>query len=198
MNAFVSLENYIVKQELNAGVGVSVTLDEAVAKYESTRRKGVLSYNNWLLVNIPGENFFIDMTKPIKEQSDDVLASLMKNDFIMSLFIYEARKIFESMNTLPDEQNNKEEYNKRMKNFSKKKYEFLLSFKSGLDLFNFINSKCITHDRAKSSSLLYDFGIKGALYDDETGKRFLLFNAKKDIEPVDYRTGILEDSALVL
>jgi len=198
MNAFVSLENYIVKQELNAGVGVSVTLDEAVAKYESTRRKGVLSYNNWLLVNIPGENFFIDMTKPIKEQSDDVLASLMKNDFIMSLFIYEARKIFESMNTLPDEQNNKEEYNKRMENFSKKKYEFLLSFKSGLDLFNFINSKCITHDRAKSSSLLYDFGIKGALYDDETGKRFLLFNAKKDIEPVDYRTGILEDSALVL
>ena len=118
MNAFVSLENYIVKQELNAGVGVSVTLDEAVAKYESTRRKGVLSYNNWLLVNIPGENFFIDMTKPIKEQSDDVLASLMKNDFIMSLFIYEARKIFESMNTLPDEQNNKEEYNKRMENFS--------------------------------------------------------------------------------
>ena len=198
MNAFVSLENYIVKQELNAGVGVSVTLDEAVAKYESTRRKGVLSYNNWLLVNIPGETFFIDMTKPIKEQSDDVLASLMKNDFIMSLFIYEARKIFESMNTLPDEQNNKEEYNKRMENFSKKKYEFLLSFKSGLDLFNFINSKCITHDRAKSSSLLYDFGIKGALYDDETGKRFLLFNAKKDIEPVDYRTGILEDSALVL
>ncbi|CAM4304506.1 hypothetical protein [Treponema peruense] len=198
MNAFVSLENYIVKQELNAGVGVSVTLDEAVAKYESTRRKGVLSYNNWLLVNIPGENFFIDMTKPIKEQSDDVLASLMKNDFIMSLFIYEARKIFESMNTLPDEQNNKEEYNKRMENFSKKKYEFLLSFKSGLDLFNFINSKCITHDRAKSSSLLYDFGIKGALYDDETGKRFLLFNAKKDIEPVDYRTGILEDSTLVL
>ena len=198
MNAFVSLENYIVKQELNAGVGVSVTLDEAVAKYESTRRKGVLSYNNWLLVNIPGENFFIDMTKPIKEQSNDVLASLMKNDFIMSLFIYEARKIFESMNTLPDEQNNKEEYNKRMENFSKKKYEFLLSFKSGLDLFNFINSKCITHDRAKSSSLLYDFGIKGALYDDETGKRFLLFNAKKDIEPVDYRTGILEDSTLVL
>lgn len=198
MNAFVSLENYIVKQELNAGVGVSVTLDEAVAKYESTRRKGVLSYNNWLLVNIPGENFFIDMTKPIKEQSDDVLASLMKNDFIMSLFIYEARKIFESMNNLPDEQNNKEEYNKRMENFSKKKYEFLLSFKSGLDLFNFINSKCITHDRAKSSSLLYDFGIKGALYDDETGKRFLLFNAKKDIEPVDYRTGILEDSTLVL
>lgn len=191
MNAFISLENYIVKQELSGGVGVPVTLEEEVAKYDSTRKKGVASYNNWLLINIPGESFFLDISKSVKEQSDDILSTLMRKDFLMSLFVYEARKIYESSN-------DRDEYNKIMENFTKEKYDLLLNIKSGLDLFNFVNSKCISHDKAKSSSLLYDYGIKGSLFNDETGKRFLIYNAKSDIEPLEYRSGILKGSKLIL
>ena len=35
MNAFISLQNYIVKQEKDFGVGVPVTLSEEIAKYNS-------------------------------------------------------------------------------------------------------------------------------------------------------------------
>lgn len=198
MNAFIALEKYIVKEELPFGVGVPVTLNESVAQYDSTRKKGVLSYNNWMFINIPDESFFLDMNKPVKEQSDEVFNALMRKDFIMSLFIYESKKLFQDMNNFPPERNTKDEYNRLMEELVKEKYDLLLKFNSGLELFNFVNSKCVTHDKGKSSSLLYDFGIKGSLYNDQTGKRLLVFNAKKDIEPVMYRSGILEDSRLVL
>ena len=43
MNAFIALEKYIVKEEKDFGVGVPVTLDEEIAKYESQRKKNVQS-----------------------------------------------------------------------------------------------------------------------------------------------------------
>lgn len=198
MNAFIALEKYIKKEELSYGVGVPVTLNESVAQYDSTRKKGVLAYNNWMMISIPDSSFFLDMYKPVKEQTDEILSSLMKREFIMSLFIYEAKKIFKNMNNLPPEKNTKEEYNRLIDELVKEKDDFLLRFNSGLELFNFVNSKCVTHDRGKSSSLLYDSGIKGSVFKDDTGERLLIFNAQKDITPVDYRSGILQDSRLIL
>ncbi len=92
MNAFISLQNYIVKQEKDFGVGVPVTLDEEIAMYESTRKKNVASFNNWMLINIPSKSFFLDVNKPVSEQSDDILNILMNKEFLMSLFILVAKK----------------------------------------------------------------------------------------------------------
>lgn len=199
MDAFIAMQNYIVKQEKVCGVGVSVTQVEEIAQYESSRLKNVQSYNNWMLINIPASSFFLDIEKPIKEQTDDVLNVLMKKDFILSLFIHEARQLYDKLDDLLLNSNDKKnDTDKYFSEFATDKYESLIKIPSGQELFNFINKKCVTHDKAKSSSLLYKYGIKGCKYKDETGERFLLFNAKKDIEPIEYRSAILKDSKLIM
>mgnify|MGYP004614554095 FL=1 len=198
MNAFISLQNYIVKQEKDFGVGVPVTLSEEIAKYESTRKKNVASFNNWMMINIPGKPFFLDIAKPVAEQSDDILNILMSKDFLMSLFIHEARKTLNEIGKNLKGKDVREETNRIYDEFVKEKYESLLKIQSGQELFNFVVSKCNDKDKAKSSALLYNFGIKGALFNDNTGERFLMFNAKKDIIPLELRKDSLIDSKLIL
>lgn len=198
MNAFISLQNYIVKQEKDFGVGVPVTLSEEIAKYESTRKKNVASFNNWMMINIPGKPFFLDIAKPVAEQSDDILNILMSKDFLMSLFIHEARKNLNEIGKNLKGKDVREETNRIYDEFVKEKYESLLKIQSGQELFNFVVSKCNNKDKAKSSALLYNFGIKGALFNDNTGERFLMFNAKKDIIPLELRKDSLVDSKLIL
>ena len=198
MNAFISLQNYIVKQEKDFGVGVPVTLSEEIAKYESTRKKNVASFNNWMMINIPGKPFFLDIAKPVAEQSDDILNILMSKEFLMSLFIHEARKTLNEIGKNLEGKDVREETNRIYDEFVKEKYESLLKIQSGQELFNFVVSKCNNKDKAKSSALLYNFGIKGALFNDNTGERFLMFNAKKDIIPLELRTDSLVDSKLIL
>lgn len=198
MNAFISLQNYIVKQEKDFGVGVPVTLSEEIAKYESTRKKNVASFNNWMMINIPGKPFFLDIAKPVAEQSDDILNILMSKDFLMSLFIHEARKTLNEIGKNLEGKDVREETNRIYDEFVKEKHESLLKIQSGQELFNFVVSKCNNKDKAKSSALLYNFGIKGALFNDNTGERFLMFNAKKDIIPLELRKDSLVDSKLIL
>ena len=198
MNAFISLQNYIVKQEKDFGVGVPVTLSEEIAKYESTRKKNVASFNNWMMINIPGKPFFLDIAKPVAEQSDDILTILMSKEFLMSLFIHEARKTLNEIGKNLEGKDVREETNRIYDEFVKEKYESLLKIQSGQELFNFVVSKCNNKDKAKSSALLYNFGIKGALFNDNTGERFLMFNAKKDIIPLELRKDSLVDSKLIL
>lgn len=198
MNAFISLQNYIVKQEKDFGVGVPVTLSEEIAKYESTRKKNVASFNNWMMINIPGKPFFLDIAKPVAEQRDDILNILMSKDFLMSLFIHEARKTLNEIGKNLEGKDVREETNRIYDEFVKEKYESLLKIQSGQELFNFVVSKCNNKDKAKSSALLYNFGIKGALFNDNTGERFLMFNAKKDIIPLELRKDSLVDSKLIL
>lgn len=198
MNAFISLQNYIVKQEKDFGVGVPVTLSEEIAKYESTRKKNVASFNNWMMINIPGKPFFLDIAKPVAEQSDDILNILMSKDFLMSLFIHEARKTLNEIGKNLEGKDVREETNRIYDEFVKEKYESLLKIQSGQELFSFVVSKCNNKDKAKSSALLYNFGIKGALFNDNTGERFLMFNAKKDIIPLELRKDSLVDSKLIL
>lgn len=168
MNAFISLQNYIVKQEKDFGVGVPVTLSEEIAKYESTRKKNVASFNNWMMINIPGKPFFLDIAKPVAEQSDDILNILMSKDFLMSLFIHEARKNLNEIGKNLKGKDVREETNRIYDEFVKEKYESLLKIQSGQELFNFVVSKCNNKDKAKSSALLYNFGIKGALFIEKT------------------------------
>lgn len=198
MEAFIALEKYIVNEEKKCGIGVPITLDEQIAMYESTRRKNVQSFNNWMLINVPGSQFFLDINKPIKEQSDEVLNCLMGRDFLMGLFIHEGKKLYSQMDSLLEGKDSKVEHTRLFDEFTKEKYDLILKIPSGQELFDFINSKCVTHDKGKSSALLYDSGIKGCFYHDETGERFLMFNAKKDIIPVEYRNAAIKDSNQIM
>ena len=198
MNAYIALEKYIVKEEKDFGVGVPVSLDEDIAKYESTRKKNVKSYNNWLMINIPSSNFFLDISKPVNEQSSEVSSILMNKEFIMSLFIHETRIILNETEGKNSGKVVREEVNKILEDFVKKKYESILKLNSGFDLFSFVNSKCINQDKRKSSALLYNHGIKGIIYKDDSDERYLLFNAKNDIEILQYRNAELKDSKLII
>lgn len=198
MNAYIALEKYIVKEEKPFGVGVPVAVDEEIAKFESQRKKNVQSYNNWLLINIPGKNFFLDVNKPLSEQSDEIMTIINEHDFITSLFVHEAKILLNSMGEQLEGKNVREESKKIFADFVREKAGLIRSFNTGLDFFNFVNSKCITHDRAKSSSLLYSHGIKGITYKDGLSERYLLFNAKKDIDVLEYRNAEIENSKLIL
>ena len=198
MNAYIALEKYIVKEEKDFGVGVPVSLDEDIAKYESTRKKNVKSYNNWLMINIPSSNFFLDISKPVNEQSSEVSSILMNKEFIMSLFIHETRIILNETEGKNSGKVVREEVNKILEDFVKEKYESILKLNSGFDLFSFVNSKCINQDKRKSSALLYNHGIKGIIYKDDSDERYLLFNAKNDIEILQYRNAELKDSKLII
>lgn len=196
MNAFIALEKYIVKEEKDFGVGVPVAFSEETARHESTRKKNVQSYNNWMLIDIPEEKLFLDVQKPIREQSDDIVNILCGKDAVMSVFIHEAKILYDKMDLFVQGKDAKAESERLFKEFADEKRDFIMGLQSGLELFNFINSKCITHDKGKSSSLLYGFGIKGCRYSDETGERLFMYNAKKDIEPIEYRNSMLPDSRL--
>lgn len=196
MNAFIAMEKYIVKEEKDFGVGVPVTLNEDIAMYESSRKKDVQSYNNWLLIGIPDELFFLDVTKPVMEQREEILKILGNQKFLGSLFVHEARILLNDLEARLAGKNLKEETARIFDEFTAEKFEFLKKFQTGSDFFRFVNSKCVTHDKGKSSALLYNFGIKGCRYRDDTGERFLLFNAKRDIEPLEFRHAALEDSRL--
>lgn len=196
MEAFIALEKYIVKEERDFGVGVPVTLAEEIAEYESTRRKGVASYNNWLRIDVPAAGMFIDVSKSVKEQSAEVSKLLMSKELITSVFVHEARILISRMDSMNSGQMSLSNANKIINDFINEKREFLMKMSSGQDLFSFINSKCITHDRGKSSALLYSHGIKGARYDDATGEHFFLFNANQDIKILQCRNGRLFNANL--
>ncbi len=202
MDAFIAREKYIVKERKPGGIGVSVTKDEDVAKYESTRRKNVESYNSWLSITIPDRSFFLDVAKPVREQTDDVIACLGKKEFLTTLFTSEARRLYAGMDELVSGETSSEarleKSNSIFAEFLAEKKDFVMAVPSGEELFALICGRCREHDAGKSSALLYNAGIKGTLFSDETGERILLYNAAKDIIVTGERSGQLQEAALTL
>ncbi len=198
MNAYIAREKYIVKERKPGGIGVSVTQDEDVAMYESTRRMNVESYNTWLFITVPDTSFFLDVSRPIKEQSAEVIGCLHKKEFLTTLFTSECRKLYKGMDDIVQNETSNEakleRSNKVFADFLSEKYDFLLNIPTGEELFGFIQARCRNHDPAKSSALLYSSGIKGTLFTDDTGERILLYNAAKDIIVVDEKAMQLSDA----
>ena len=189
MDAYIALENFIVKRETKYGTGVPVSREEKVAIMDSSRLKEASSKNAWLLIDIPEINNYLDIDTPIREQSTEVIKSLLSTDFIMTLFIYEGRKLYNEMDSLlADIEDKKEASKKYIEEFSQSQKDKILGLISGKDLITFIESKCTNHDLDKVSALLYSSGIKGLVYEEDYSERILLFNAYKDIEMKQIRT----------
>lgn len=193
MDAFIALNKYIVKETVKAGVGVPVSIDENIAKSETCRRKGVASKNRWMLINIPERDSYLDMMLPMDKQSKPIIEALMDNKFLCTLFVDEAHKFLDSIT--PNIKGGGLDV--KCKALLKEKYDFLMSMKSGQELIDFMDKRCISGDRAKVSALLWTTGIHGATYQDDKGERFLIFNAQDDIYPISMREGIVPDTLLI-
>lgn len=199
MDAFIAFDKYIVKEERSSGVGVLVAYDENTAKSESIRRRNVQSFNKWMLIDIPSEDSFIDVERPILEQPSFVLDCLKKRDFLLTLFINESRKLYSDMDILVASSEDKKLKSEQIFNeFAEDKFLTLSNFDSGQRLIDFVNKRCRTHDLSKTSALLYSSGIKGTLFKDTSGQRVLIYNAYKDIVPVDIRQARLDLSKTIL
>ena len=153
MDAYIALENFIVKRETKYGTGVPVSREEKVAIMDSSRLKEASSKNAWLLIDIPEINNYLDIDTPIREQSTEVIKSLLSTDFIMTLFIYEGRKLYNEMDSLlADIEDKKEASKKYIEEFSQSQKDKILGLISGKDLITYIESKCTNHDIDKVSA----------------------------------------------
>lgn len=65
MKAYLPLENYIKKQELDYGVGLLITTSEEKAKSMTSRKKNVCSYNQWLEADIPEQHVLLNVNQPL-------------------------------------------------------------------------------------------------------------------------------------
>lgn len=183
MQAYLPVENYIKKQEENYGVGLLISTSEQKAQSLTSRKKNVASVNQWLEVVAPNDFFFLNMDKMLKDHSQFIIEGLKNEEFILTLFINEARKIL-----LTD--TNKESYKKNMEELILVKHEKLLEM-TGFELIQFVNSRCKNHDMAKSSALLYRANIKGSLVPNQDETDYLIFNPHKDLTDVKLKKAIL-------
>ena len=94
MKAYLPLENYIKKRELPYGVGLLISTSEEQAKSLTSRKKNVCSFNQWLEADIPEDHLLLNINKPLYMQSQSILDGLKQDDFILTLFISEARHYF--------------------------------------------------------------------------------------------------------
>lgn len=189
MTGFIPAEKYIKKEISPCGAGIPISFDEEIAKYESTRPKNLDSVNQWLEINIPNPDSFLIMEKPILQQSNSVIKAINDKEFIQILFIKDFKALITELDDEVKLYEDAQKFaNQRMTELFMQKKEQLQSFDSGLELINFVNKKCKTHDMSISTALLYKFGIYGSLYKDDCGQRALIFNAHGDTSIVKIKS----------
>lgn len=176
MKGFLPIENYIKKVEVEYGTGLLISLSEDKARFLSQRKKNVSSAEQWLETEIPDESKFINITKKISEHSSFVLEGLKNENFLLTLFISEARQILLS-------NMEKQSYEEQMQDFAEKKYNEIIKL-SGIELIQFVNERCRTHNMGKSCALLYEANIKGSFIPNGEDTDFLIFNPHKDLQNI--------------
>lgn len=190
MKAYLPLENYIKKQELDYGVGLLITTSEEKAKSMTSRKKNVCSYNQWLEADIPEQHVLLNVNQPLYMHSQNILDGLKQEDFILTLFITEARKFFMQN---PE----KEDFEKKIKELKEDKLQILTRM-TGLELVQFVNSRCKNHDMGKTSALLYQANIKGAFIPNGHDTDILIFNPHKDLINVNPKSEMLSTAKVII
>lgn len=182
MRAYLPLENYIKKRELPYGVGLLISTSEEQAKSLTSRKKNVCSFNQWLEADIPEEHLLLNINKPLYMQSQSILDGLKQDDFILTLFISEARHYFM-------QNSDRVQFEKAMTALKEEKFQ-ILSQMTGIELVQFVNGRCKNHDMGKTSALLYQANIKGAFDPIKSNTDILIFNPHKDLLNVNPKRDI--------
>lgn len=190
MQVYLPMENYIKKLEFDYGVGVLSSVSEEKAKAQTSRKKNVASYNQWLLTDIPEQENFLNIYEPVNKQSQIIIDGLKNQNFILTLFISDTKKILAINDT-------RENYDIQINEMIEEKFNLLQSM-TGLELVQFVNKRCRNHDMAKSSALLYQANIKGTFIPNGEESDFLIFNPHKDFINVTPKSAVLSASKLIL
>lgn len=165
--------------------GTAITYDVNVAISESLKRNSSLA-NAYLDILIPDKDFYLDLTKPISEQSEILQNGIFNQENLSILFKNDVEKLKEKIDELlidiPESENFLAIVNSELHEFFEAKRNFLCKFENCEELINFINKLNRTHSPEQTTAFLYRCGVKGVLYEDSTGDRVLLFNPQVDIE----------------
>ena len=86
---------------------------------------------------------------------------------------------------------------KKIKELKEEKLQILTRM-TGLELVQFVNSRCKNHDMGKTSALLYQANIKGAFIPNGHDTDILIFNPHKDLINVNPKSEMLSETKIIL
>lgn len=175
--AFIASNKYIVKETVEAGVGVIVSYEEEIERDEIERKINNTAYqvsDRYFEIHIPHKNYLLNIDKPIREQSEQVIKALQNIDLLNMLFYSDILEILKNNKS-------KDGYDASLQELFIQKREFIKGIGSGKDLIDFITEKTKNNDSEIASSFLSIFGIPGTIYSDDYGKRIIIYDAKNYI-----------------
>lgn len=163
--------------------GVPVSYDYNIAISETKRRNSDSNFQ-WLQINIPKDEEFLNLEKPLAEQSEYVQGKILEQNALGLLFpdeveekLKQAYKLAES-----EEQDSRlATVNLNMQTYYDIKRKSVMNLGRGIDYVCYLNYQNRTRDPDQTSAYLYKIGIKGVKYTDSLGDRLLMFNAHDDI-----------------
>lgn len=163
--------------------GVPVAYNYNIAISETKRRSSDSNFQ-WLEINVPKDNTFLNLEKPLSEQSEYVQGKILAQNALGLLFpdeveekLKQAYRIAES-----DEQETRlATVNLNMQTYYDIKRKSVMNLGRGIDYVCYLNHHSRSRDPDQTSAYLYKIGIKGVKYKDSLGDRLLMFNAHDDI-----------------
>lgn len=181
----------VKSMEYRGLTGVAANEDEDSAIYDAYNLGSKRGAADWLEIEIPAKEMFIDLEKDIDDQSDYVRLNILGRRPIEVLFIDESRtmdkKIEDYVQSYPP-QEKRARASFELKNFYELKRKEILRLKSARAYIEYLNERGSTHDCNMTTSYLYNIcGIKGLIYGDAESKRILLFNARSDITVTNWK-----------
>lgn len=190
-DAFIACNKFIKKSSYEFGTGIVSSYNEEIEKAEAGINSSLKSNEGWLKIQIPNKDFFLDIEKSVREQSKIFKQNLFTHEALKTLFIDDFTDFYENVEkevkTYPQEKQ-LSHYTQRNDEFFEQKTETILSLKSVIDLVEFITNQTRNHDLDIASSFLAKFGASGVLFNDDFGKRILIFNPQRDVEVHGFRS----------
>lgn len=188
----ISFTTQLKETKITGLTGVEVSFSEDVVKNDCIKRNKD-SCISWLKIKIPESEFLMFLDRPLSDQPQAVQLGLFEQKNLGFVFITEAqetmKEIYASVENLDESENKKAVINNEIHGFYENKRKYLLNFKTATEFVNFLNKSSVDEDSDKTTSFLYECGIKGVVYSDNDDEKILLFNAKDDIEVTDiFRT----------
>jgi hypothetical protein len=167
--------------------GVAAYSGGATALSKTSRRKNVMSKNQYFRVNIPDVHTFLDAHCPIAKQPPYILKKILAAPSLSLLYTAEAEDFMDRLAVYLAEtgNDNGETAQIEINKFYDDKRHSIKDL-SAVSYINLIKTLARGHSPAIASSYLSHIGISGLAFheniaDDKTEKVFFLFNPRRDV-----------------
>jgi hypothetical protein len=167
--------------------GVTAYSSSATALSKTSRRKNVMSKNQYFRVNIPDVHTFLDTHYPIAKQPPYVLKRILAAPSLSLLYTTEAKDFMDRLAAYLAEtgNDNSEAAQTEINTFYEDKRRAIKDLNS-VSYINLIKTLACGHSPAIVSSYFSHIGIPGLSFheniaDGKTEKAYLLFNPRRDV-----------------